>query len=120
MENEAKPKKKMTHPGRVTLTPESLARLSQWIEETQGHFKGSRISRSDLANFLIMSHTARLSEKEVEQLESQYFDEVRFAAWAFAEVKKARVEGKVVTLAEIVASTSGNNKKGDQDGNGSV
>jgi len=102
MENEQKPRPRMKHPDRVSLTPESLARLSSWILEAEGHLKGSRLTKSDLVNFLIKSHSASLSERELEQLEREHFDEVRFAAWALRQIKEARAQGKELSLADVV------------------
>ena len=102
MENETKPKTKAKHPDRVTLAPEALWRVSKWLDETRGQIKGSKISRSDLVSFLIMSHSPCLSEGELKELEGEYFDEVRFAAWALGQLKDAKAQGKTVSLNEIL------------------
>lgn len=115
MENEAKPKSKAKHPDRVTLSPESLARLAQWIGETQNQFKGTRITKTDLVDFLILSHSAHLSERELEQLQIQHFDEVRFASWALGQLKEARAQGKAVCLSDIISAAPQTKKKGDND-----
>lgn len=115
MENEAKPKSKAKHPDRVTLSPESLARLAQWIGETQNQFKGTRITKTDLVDFLILSHSAHLSERELEQLQIQHFDEVRFAAWALGQLKEARAQGKTISLSDIISAAPQTKKRGDAD-----
>ena len=104
MENEQKTKQRVKHPDRVTLSPEALTRLGTWLMELDGVMKGSRITKSDLVNFLILSHSAKLSERDVEQLANQHFDEVRFAVWAVQQLKEAKAQGRNVTLAEIVGA----------------
>ena len=102
MENTQDSKKRVKHPDRVTLTPEALIRLSDWATELEGHLKGSRVTKSDLVNFLVLSHAAQLSDRERDQLKSQHFDEVRFAEWAIRELKVARSQGKKLSLSEIM------------------
>ncbi len=102
MENAQDSKKRVKHPDRVTLTPEALTRLAEWMGELEEHLKGSRVTKSDLVNFLVLSHSAQLSEREIDQLKSQHFDEVRFAEWALRQLKAEKAEGKNVSLAEII------------------
>jgi hypothetical protein len=107
MENSTPPKPRVKHPDRVSLTPEALTRLSSWIREAESRLKGSRLTKSDLVNFLVMSHSASLSEKELEQLERDHFDDVRFAAWALRQIKEARAQGKDLSLADVVNAAPG-------------
>jgi hypothetical protein len=102
MENAQDSKTRVKHPDRVTLNPEALSRLAEWLGELEGHLKGSRVTKSDLVTFLVLSHPAHLSEREIEQLKSQHFDEVRFAEWALRQLKAAKSEGKNLSLAEIM------------------
>ena len=102
MENAQNPKPKVRHPDRVTLTPASLTRLAEWAKELEGHMKGSRVTKSDLVNFLVLSHSAQLSEREIEKLKTEHFDEVRFAEWALRQLKTAKAQGKALSLADIV------------------
>jgi len=102
MENAQDSKKRVKHPDRVTLTPEALSRLAHWVSDLEAHLKGSRVTKSDLANFLVLSHPGHLSEREIEQLKSQHFDEVRFAEWAVRQLKAAKAEGKDLSLADIM------------------
>lgn len=105
MENPTSPKVRVRHPDRVSLTPAALTRLSSWILEAEGRLKGSRLTKSDLVNFFVMSHSASLSERELEQLERDHFDEVRFAVWALRQIKEARAQGKELSLADVVNGT---------------
>lgn len=102
METPGEVKKRIRHPDRVTLHPDALVRLSEWSADLEKHLKGSRITKSDLVNFLILSHSVHLAEREIEQLKSRHFDEVRFAEWAIKELKRAKAEGRSVSLAEVL------------------
>lgn len=102
MENSQDSKKRVKHPDRVTLTPEALSRLSEMVKQLEGHLKGSRVTKSDLASFLVLSRPAQLSDREIEQLKIQHFDEVRFAQWALRQLKTAKAQGKNLSLAEIM------------------
>jgi hypothetical protein len=44
-----------------------------------------RITKSDLANFLIRHHVESLSDKEVALIESEFYDEVRWLNWALTK-----------------------------------
>ena len=63
MENDQKPKVRTRHPDRVTLSPEALNRIATWMQKIREHLKGNRVSRNDLVNFLILSHSSDLSER---------------------------------------------------------
>jgi len=104
VENTQAPKKRMKHPDRVSLTPEALARLSEWVNELKTNLKGSRVTKSDLVDFLVLSHSAQLSEREIEKLKTDHFDEVRFAEWALRQVKAAKASGQQLSLQDVVAS----------------
>ncbi len=81
------------------------------MKDLQKHLKGSRVTKSDLVNFLVLFHSERLAEKEIEQLKGQHFDEVRFAEWAIKELKKAKAEGRNVSLAEVMGQDPENQKE---------
>lgn len=102
MDTAQDPKKKVRHPDRVTLTAEALSRLTEMLNQLDGHLKGSRVTKSDLASFLVLSRSSQLSDQEVEQLKRQHFDEVRFAQWALRQLKAAKAEGKTLSLAEVM------------------
>lgn len=107
-------KSKIRHPDRVTLKTDSLAQLSKWVDQLQLQSKGIRVSKTDLVNFLIVSHSPNLTEEEINQLKTQHFDEVRFYSWALSRLKAERAQGKNVSLADIVSSSQINNEKGGE------
>ncbi|MBI4402810.1 MAG: hypothetical protein HY537_01535 [Deltaproteobacteria bacterium] len=111
MDSEQKPKQRNKHPDHVTLCPEALTRLGTWASELGERLKGTRITKHDLVNFLILSHTSQLTEKEVSDLSAKHFDEVRFAEWALKQLKESKAQGKSLSLSEIMSSV----KKSDGD-----
>ena len=102
MESEKGLKNRVRHTDRVKLSPESLVRLSQWVQVFEGGLKGNRVTKADLVNFLIRTHIPELSERELDQIEREHFDEIKFASWALKELKAARQSGRRISLADIV------------------
>jgi len=101
MDLENKPKKKFRHPDRITLTPETLARLSAWLEQVAGQVRGLRLTRADLLNFLVKASPEKLTSSQVLEIEKEYFNEVKFHEWALRELKKSKKLGLKTTYAEI-------------------
>ncbi len=93
------------YPDRVRIDPAGLDRLNQLNEQISGRLKGVKLTRSDLVNFLILSHSETFSASEIKELEAKYFDEVKFAQWALEELKAAKARGEDRTLASILSST---------------
>jgi hypothetical protein len=104
MEDAAKQTKKQPRRDRVTLDPVSTTRLNAWIDELRVKFKGIKITRADLANFIISNHAETLTELETKGLRERYFDELEFARWAVNEIRKARVSGGTLSLTDLVDS----------------
>lgn len=116
MDSEQKPKQRSKHPDRVTVSAEALTRLGTWAAEVGERLKGTQITKSDLVNFLILSHALNLSEKELSELSAAHFNEVRFAEWALRQLK----EGKVQSLSEIVGLVGQPKQKGGENGSGTT
>src|SRR5690242_4727672 len=56
-----------------------------------------------LVNFLIMNRSDTLSAIDLSGIETQFFDELKFAQWAVEELKLAKARGDQTTLADIVS-----------------
>lgn len=98
-----KPRKRGTqHPDRVWLGADALNRLSTWVAEVSGRLQGVTVTRSDLANFIILSHPEALAASEMKEIEARYFDPIKHAQWARAELDAALARGEKVTLVDIV------------------
>ena len=96
-------KKRAVAVDRITLRPDSLNRLDGWLASLQVKFRGIRVSRSDLVNWLIGARAPELSGAELRALQREYFDEVQFTAWALRELKDARARGEKLSLKDIMA-----------------
>lgn len=102
MQNETKPKVRVKHPDRVSLSPEAVIRLNEWMDALETNARGIKISKNELVSFLILNHAVKLSESETLQLKDQYFDEVRFAEWAVQQLKAAKASGRHLTLSHVM------------------
>ena len=54
MDEEKQVKVRQTYSDRITLKPESLCRIDGWLEQLENQFKGIKISRTQLINWLVM------------------------------------------------------------------
>lgn len=102
MDDQQSPKKRAIRQDRVTLKSEALGKLNQWSKQLGDRIKGTKISRSDIVDWLIESHADSLSDDEISDLEKSHFDEVKFAEWAVTQLKKARANGSITTLADLL------------------
>lgn len=89
---------------RIVLRKEEQQKLEVWINELNNKFDGMiRLTKSDLANFLIRQHADSLSEGEVLRLEAEHYDEVRWLNWALGKIREAKRQGLSLTLDELIA-----------------
>ncbi len=103
-EPQNKRKGRTQHPDRVWVDAETLNRLSGWIAEASERLQGVTITRSDLVNYLVMSHADALSATEMKEVEARYFDPLKHGLWAMGELKAALARGEKTTLSEILAA----------------
>ncbi len=61
-----------------------------------------RVTKSDLANFLIRQHEGSLSESEIKTVEAELFDEVRWLTWALTKVRRAKKVGQPLSLDDLM------------------
>lgn len=96
-----KPKSESTE--RLTLKPSELLKLDRWVSELNQKFNAMiRLTKSDLANFLIRQHPDTLSDSEVAQIENENFDEVRWLNWALNQIRSAKKDGQILTLNDLM------------------
>lgn len=89
---------------RLTLQKSEQERLERWLDELNVKFDGMiRLTKSDLANFMIRHHSAQLSAEEIALIEAEHFDEVRWINWALTKIREAKKQGQVLTLDELMA-----------------
>ena len=88
---------------RLSLRKEEQDKLDSWVQELNTKFDGMiRLTKSDLANFLIRHHPAKLSNEELALIEREHFDEVRWINWALAKIRDAKKRGQSLTLEELM------------------
>jgi hypothetical protein len=88
---------------RLTLQKPEQEKLERWVQELNTRFDGMiRVTKSDLANFLIRLHPDSLSDSETAQIEHEHFDEVRWINWALNKIRAAKKEGYNITLNDLM------------------
>lgn len=88
---------------RIVLRRAENDRLQGWVLALNARFDGMiRVTKSDLANFLVRQHAEHLSESEIAAIESEQFDEVRWLNWALGKVRQAKREGESLSLNELM------------------
>lgn len=98
---QTKPKTQERGPERVSLNPEVVSRMEQWMSQIEDEKKGVRITRNDLVNFLLLQHPAALSEQQLSEIGMTHFSEVRFYTWALKVVREAQSRGENLTIASL-------------------
>lgn len=88
---------------RLSLRKEEQEKLEAWVQELNLKFEGMiRLTKSDLANFLIRHHSPKLNEEEINLIETEHFDEVRWLNWAVNKIRDAKRKGLALTLEELI------------------
>lgn len=87
---------------RVRLKPNAVEKLDQWMTQIQENVKGVWLTRADLVNWLVQDRAESLSSSDLKAIGERHFDELKFAHWAIAELKKARERGEERSLADIL------------------
>lgn len=88
---------------RIVLRRSENDRLHAWTTALNERFDGMiRVTKSDVANFLIRQRANDLSESEIKLIESELFDEVRWLNWALAKIRQAKKEGQSLSLNELM------------------
>ena len=90
------------HPDRIRINADAVKRLAVWSEQMGDRLRGVRLTRSDLVNFLILSHPETLSVAEMKDVQTQYFDEVKLVQWALVELVAAKARGEDITFHDIM------------------
>lgn len=89
---------------RLSLRKEEQEKLEAWVQELNLKFEGMiRLTKSDLANFLIWHHPSKLSTEELVLIEGEHFDEIRWLNWAANKIKGAKKQGLKLTLNQLIA-----------------
>ena len=103
METLDKPKKRYLHPDRVTLSQVSLSKISGWIDQAVSESNGMTVSKSNLVEWLIESHSETLTIGECKKIREKFSDELKFHEWAIREFKKQKAQGLEASFFEFLA-----------------
>ncbi|MCX6126035.1 MAG: hypothetical protein NTV34_14985 [Proteobacteria bacterium] len=98
-------KKRINHPERVTLTPESAERIDQWNDQLSPKLSGRRLPRAEFVNWLITKHPRDLDDEDIASLHSEHFDPIKALEWAVRKVKEAQANGESVNIHKFVDQT---------------
>lgn len=102
MSTETQIRKQVVSKNRITVSNECYDKLQQWEAQANDHYKGLNIKPSELVEWCILSHTDKLTDDELSELQSKYFDDVALVAWALRELKRARAAGENKTIEELL------------------
>ncbi len=94
----ASTKKRLTYPDRITLDQAALEKINAWLDQVVALSKGLRVTRADLVNWLIKNQADKLLPTQLKQIETSYFDPVKRAQWALAQVIEAKARGESITI----------------------
>jgi hypothetical protein len=97
-------KKKNANTERISLTPEAAARIDTWIGELQSSFRGIKLRRKSLVEWLIQSHSPELSNAEKKIIKNLFFDEVSHAQWLVRELRAAKGRGELTKISDLLGS----------------
>jgi len=87
---------------RVTLGKPEAERVSAWLKQVEDSSKGfASLTKSDLVNFLVRSHKAELSTREIQQIRNQNYDPIRHLNWITPRLKEALAKGDAEEIAAL-------------------
>ena len=93
---------------RIVLRRIECNKLDRWLADLNKRFDGMiRVTKSDLANFVIRHHSDELSQHEIDLIEGEFYDEVRWLNWALAKIRQAKKEGRALSLEDLMKSRGG-------------
>lgn len=94
------------HFDRVTVKPDALARVDEWLAIMRERCKGIRVTRADLVNWLILRHQPELSAEDQAELQRAFFDDELLGAWVLQSLKERRSKGESVTYFDVLAEAT--------------
>jgi hypothetical protein len=88
------PQRRSTHKDRLTLKPENVAKIENWITHFRGRCPAVKVKPQDVVNEILEWCAEHPSKNDLERLSQKFFDEVLHLEWVLAEAKKARSKGE--------------------------
>ncbi len=88
---------------RVILGKEESDTVARWVETLNTRAEGLiRFTKSEVVNFLISSHSAKLSQEEQKAVSNTCYDETRWLGWAMGRMRAAKKSGGSVSFDELM------------------
>lgn len=96
-------KKERNHyPDRLSIGPENLEKLGRLIQQFKSNCRGGEMNRKEMLGFVIEKMPDVLSQSDLKELTSRYYDEERFLKSALEEVRAAKARGDSVDLDSLL------------------
>lgn len=87
---------------RVTIRNDLKDKLSLLCTQANEALQGvATVTKSDITNLILRSHSGVLNKSEIEALKTEHFDELRFANWLAVRIRDAREAGESVSLKDL-------------------
>ena len=88
----------------VVIKRESSARLDFWLKQINERFEGfGVIAQNEVADFIFRRHAEELSDEELSEIGSEFYDEVHWLNWALKKITQSKIEGGALSLGELIA-----------------
>ena len=94
--------KRSHHKEKVSLSSESLGKIERMISSLTDQLKGSKISRSDLVNWIVEKRREELLALEISDLVSRYYCPVKALDWAYKKAREAKHSGESIDLSLLL------------------
>ena len=102
MESLPKKRTKANANHRVVLSEESTRYLDRWLEQLRESSPGIRVKKQDLVNWLITQKGEALSSSDLKSVRDEFYDEIKLAEWALAQLKTAKAKNEKVALVDLL------------------
>ncbi|MBK8203067.1 MAG: hypothetical protein IPK68_12360 [Bdellovibrionales bacterium] len=82
MENADNPTKKPKAINRITISDDLREKLRSLTDQANEALEGITVlSRSDVINYILKDHSGEFSNKELQDIRSLHFNELKFSQW---------------------------------------
>ncbi|MCX6117346.1 MAG: hypothetical protein NT027_07390 [Proteobacteria bacterium] len=90
------------HSDHVVLDDASIAKVSGWIHSINPKLKGSKVTKSDLVNWILSQQAHDLTENQQSEIEQHFFDPVKAVAWVTDEIQRRQKAGEKFDVQEFI------------------
>jgi hypothetical protein len=111
MEQIEEKKTRLRHAENVTLKQEILEKVNGWLHQLTDRYKGMKVSRPELVNWMLGECPQQLSEEHMRDISGKFFNDVDFMKWAIRELKESEAKGLKISLDQIMANREAGKKR---------